>query len=97
MADLLGQVTIPASGIVQLSKGLPVSTPADTFVQELMIQNNATHNIRVGDVSVSTTRGILLAPTGSGNFGAFMNYGTFISDWWIAGTSGDVIDFLFIK
>ena len=94
------QVAIPASGKVQISTGLPTNVPPATFVEQLVIQNNATHNIRIGDVTVSATKGILIAsgtPGGSLGFNGFMNYSCYISDVWIAGTSGDVIDILYIN
>ncbi len=94
------QVTIPTSGIVQITAGLPKNVPANTYVQQLIIQDNAGSSIRIGDTTVSSTKGILLSPGtpgGSLNIGAFMNYGSYLSDWWIAGTSGAVIDILYIQ
>ena len=112
MANLLGQVTIPAGGKVQLSTGIQqpgtptgagVGAPqiGNLYVQQLIIQNNGSHNCRVGDVTVSSTRGILLAgstpPGGSISNTTPINYATYLSDWWVSGTSGDVIDFLYIQ
>jgi hypothetical protein len=114
MANLLGQVTIPASGKVQLSTGIQqpgVSVGAgvggpqvgNIFCQTLQIQNNGSHVMRCGDVTVSATRGIALQPAtsppggGSDNLSGFINYGTYLSDWWVAGTAGDVCDFLYIQ
>jgi hypothetical protein len=111
MANLIGQVTIPASGKAHLSDGLQqpgVTTGAgvggpqigNLYVQQLQIQNNSGHVMRVGDVTVSATRGIVIAsgaPGGSDNLGAFINYGTYISDWYVFGTTGDVVDFLYIQ
>jgi hypothetical protein len=110
MANLLLQVTIPAGGLVQISTALQVRTggpgvgpgPAigNIYVQQLMFQNNSASAVRVGDWSVSATRGILLAagtPGGSTNLGAFINYGTYLSDWWLFGTAGTVIDILYIQ
>ena len=110
MANLLGQVTIPASGKVQLSTALQVPTGGpgnlvgmppigNIYFQQLQVQNNGTsgNNLRLGDWSVSATRGIIVFPTGSDNLGAFINYGSYLSDWWVFGTAGDVIDFLYIQ
>jgi hypothetical protein len=110
MANLLLQVTIPASGKVQISTALPALTGGpgigqapqigNIYVQQLMFQNNSATSIRIGDWSVSPTRGILLAPGtpgGSSNYGAFINYGTYLSDWWISGTAGAVIDIIYIQ
>ena len=57
------QVTIPASGIVNIAEGLPANTgsgpalfdPANQFVQWLQFQNNAAHDIRYGGPNVSVT------------------------------------------
>jgi hypothetical protein len=111
MANLLLQVTIPASGKAPLSTGLPSNTGGqgigvappqvgNIYVQQLQIQNNSAGAIRYGDFSVSTTRGILLAagtPGGAGNLGAFINYGLYLSDVWVAGAAGLVIDVFYIQ
>ncbi|MDE2104228.1 MAG: hypothetical protein KGL39_43730, partial [Patescibacteria group bacterium] len=60
----------------------------------------AAHSIRYGDATVSSSKGILLSagtPGGAGSQSTPVNYGTYLSDWWIAGTPGDVIDVLFIQ
>ena len=91
--------------------GNAVFDPANIYVQWLCFQNNSAHPIRYGDQSASMTtpaasnggtagKGILLtggSPGGSGSQSTPINYGTYLSDWWIAGTSGDVIDVLYIK
>ena len=97
MANLLLQVTIPASGKARLSDFLPSGMAQNTYVQQLVVQNNAGDNIRLGDDTVSATRGLLIFPTGSYGPGSFMNYGLFLSDVWIFGTAGDVIDVFFIQ
>src|SRR5271155_5967353 len=93
MANLIGQVTIPASGQVTLAKGWPqhsVGGPGNLaanpsvghiYFNQLIVQNNSAVNVRIGDVTVSATRGLLLLPTGSGNFGAFINFGSYLGDW----------------
>ena len=94
------QITIPASGKVRITDttaGFFVNVPANTMVQTLLIQNNAAHSIRVGDSTVTSTKGVQITASGSSNFGAFMNYNTMLSDWWIDGTAGDVIDILYIQ
>lgn len=110
MANLIGQAVIPASGKVQLSTGIqqPTGGPGNLaanmygngnlYVQQLQVQNNGASAtaMRLGDVTVTATRGILLPPTGSDNLGAFINYGSYLSDWWVFGTAGDLVDFLYI-
>ena len=111
MANLLGQVTIPASGKVSLAEGLQqpgVATGAgvggpqigNLYVQFLTIQNNSAGAIRYGDVTVSPTRGMALSagtPGGAGTQSTPINYATYLSDWYVAGAAGLVIDFLFIQ
>jgi hypothetical protein len=110
MAKLIGQVTIPASGKVQLGTDLNPQTggpgnlaanivPSAIYVQQLQVQNNGVSatNMRLGDQSVTATRGILLFPSSSDNLGAFINYGSYLNDWFVFGTPGDVVDYLFIQ
>ena len=109
MADGTMRVIIPASGVVNLSSGLPSSVQPDILMQSLTIQNNTIHPMRYGLTNlVSVTApaavsggqaglGILLFPSGSGGNVAFFNYTSLLSDWWVAGTAGDVVDVLFIK
>jgi hypothetical protein len=98
MADRSGQVVIPPSGKIQISTGLPRTVAPDQFVQFLSVQNNGNNNMRLSDVSVSATRGIVLYPSGAGSqqvTSAFI-YSTMISDWWVQGTPGDTADYIFI-
>jgi hypothetical protein len=114
MADMSFQATIPASGKVQLSSALPSSIQPDILIQSLIIQNNCSHIMRYGDVTVSATapaavsggqagRGIIIFPSAGagaqvgGGIPAFINYTSMLSDWWVAGTAGDVVDFLFVR
>ena len=93
------QVTIPASGKVQVSTGIPSNFQNDILVQWLQFQNNAAHTVRYGDWSVSSTKGMMLAngsPGGAGSQSTPIGYSTMITDWWVAGTAGDVVDVLFI-
>ena len=34
---------------------------------------------------------------GKGGIATGINYGTFLSDWWVQGTPGDVLDFAYVK
>lgn len=90
-----GQQTIPASGgPIQL---ITTRTPA----YELIVQNNAGHVCRVGDASTSTNKGTQLAASGAINsivyYGPYTALSIEISSVWVAGTSGDVIDFSYVK
>lgn len=97
MANLLLQVTIPAGGKARLSDSLPSGMQPNTFVQQLLIQNNSGDIVRVGDDTVSATKGIIINATGAFGPGSFMNYGLYLSDVWLFGTSGDVVDVFFVQ
>lgn len=64
--------------------------------QTMTVQNNATHVMRLGDVSVSATRGMSIAPGGSFTFILGQDYSTRISEWWVFGTAADVLDVLVV-
>ena len=100
MADRLGQVTIPASGKIQLAAGIPSTVNPNLSLQALLPQNNGTHNMRFGDTTVSSTRGIILYPSTSEFAPPSLQFpiaaNTMLSDWWVQGTPGDVLDFIFI-
>lgn len=93
MAVNLLQVTL-GSAATQIST-------QQTLVRQIIIQDNAAHNVRVGDNTVSATKGILLAsaspaPGGSLNSGPMQIYFAYLSDWYLFGTAGDLIDILYI-
>jgi len=85
------QVTIGASA-TQISA-------THLYCSAWIIQNNATHNIRFGDSSVTTSKGTVLAsgsPGGSYTTGASMDGSQPVPDdlsqWYVAGTQNDVVD-----
>ena len=92
------QVTL-GSGATQVS-----ATPA--YFNQMIIEDNAAHSIRYGDSTVSVTtpaavnggtagKGILLFPGGgSGSTGTVSGQQGDASQFYIAGTSGDVVDVL---
>jgi hypothetical protein len=69
---------------------------AQIYCSYLVIQNNSAASVRVGDNTVSATRGILLTAVGGSN-SAEINppRGTRLSDWWLFGTAGDIVDILY--
>ena len=77
MANLTLQVTIPASGVVNLATALPVLSSGQTpmtvsgtmYVEFLQFQNNAAHPIRFGtdrNVSVTTPAAVNGGTAGRG-------------------------------
>lgn len=89
------QVTIAATGVAQQI------SPRNRMLQWFCVQNNSTHGLRVGDVSVSATRGFFVpgSATAPGEFepNYSLEYAVRLEEIWICGTAGDVIDVLFIE
>jgi hypothetical protein len=84
-----GQVTLGAGANTRLQA-------APQRAMQLIIQDNAAHSIRVGDdPRVSSTFGLLVQPSGSDAAGTFTSGATQLNQWYIAGTTGDVIDYQF--
>lgn len=93
------QVTLTTAATPILTKG---NQPANSFpFQVLTIQNNSNAIIRVGDYSVSATKGIQISPTGAGSsdipwfvLSPGLEYTSDLYEWFIFGTAGSVIDVL---
>lgn len=87
------QVTIGAANTQILSSG------AHLNCRWLVIQDNAAHNIRIGDTNITSSRGMLLSsgsPGGSfyvgpDSSGSSRDLGT----WYINGTQNDVVDVIY--
>jgi hypothetical protein len=91
---LAAWATTPRLIQVTLGTGATQIVVTSTYFNQMTIQNNATHNIRYGDSTVSSTKGILLTPGGAGSTGTVSGQQGDASQFYIAGTSGDVIDVL---
>ncbi len=92
MAWTLIQTSLGA-GATQIAP--PASPQAQILCRQVIIQNNAAHIMRVGDSTVSATKGIYLAAGpggGSLNSGAVAIYNSYLSDFWVFGTAADVVD-----
>lgn len=73
-----------------------ITANANFYAISLTIQNNSAAVCRVGDDTVSATQGLSLAATGGSATFTFPNgRGTHLQDWYLFGTSGDVIDILY--
>jgi|FreactcultuFSWF8_1027224.scaffolds.fasta_scaffold16359_2 hypothetical protein len=106
--NLTFQVVIPAGGVINLQVALfgtnPTALESNAYVQWLSFQNNSAHPCRYGTsqkVSVTSPAavnggtagfGTLLQPGGAGSQSTPVTYSTMLSEWWIAGVPGDVID-----
>lgn len=79
-----------------------VPSQARIAFQLLIIQNNAAHVCRVGDATVSATKGIALAsgsvtPTPPLLIAPSLEYSSDLSEYYLFGTAGDVIDVLYME
>ena len=82
---------------ITLGAGATQISLTSMLVNQVTFQNNAGHSCRLGDATVSATKGLLLAsgsPGGSANFGPFSVNNADLTEWYIFGTAGDVIDIL---
>ena len=79
------------AGATQLAP--PASPTAQIMCRQIIIQNNAAHSMRLGDSTVSSTKGIYLAAGPGGgtvNSGPVVVYNSYLSDWWAFGTAADL-------
>jgi hypothetical protein len=85
------QVTIP-------SGGGPVQFPSlQVQPQTMVLQNNAAAVMRVGDKTVSTTKGISLAATGTPVVIPLgQDYSSRLSEFWVVGTATQVLDVMIL-
>lgn len=91
MAVLLLQVTVGAAA----TQFTATSTPC----RQVTIQNNAAHTMRIGDSTVSASKGIYLAAGpggGSENHGPLVAYAIDLSNFYVFGTQNDVLDVLYV-
>lgn len=90
------QVTIAATNTAQ-----PLVSPAQGGIanainyQFVLFQNNGSNTMRLGDASVSNTKGIIIQQTGSLESSLALTYTGTINSWYVAGTQGDVLDILY--
>lgn len=74
-------------------------TTSDIPIRQIIVQNNATHSMRIGDASVSSTKGALLAsgsPGGSINLGPFYDEPDNLKNFWVSGTQNDLVDIMYV-
>ncbi len=85
---ILGQVTLGAAATQINAHGIGF--------RQLIIQNNAAHDVRYGDSTVTATRGILMNPGGATNAGTLNVQGGVLSTEYLYGTQNDVIDYAYL-
>lgn len=71
------------------------STGNQIYASVLVIQNNGTNPMRVGDNTTSSTKGIKLAAGTSLQVTPTILRGTLLSQWYVQGTAADVCDILY--
>lgn len=86
--------------IIQVTLGAAataITTNTNIYCSALTIQNNAAAVVRVGDSTVSATKGISLAAAGVGSTNLTFAFprGAHLSDWFLFGTAAQVIDVLY--
>lgn len=84
---------------VTLGSAATQISPGAGFVRLVVFQNNAGHVMRIGDLNASSARGAQLAagsPGGSLTIGPTFDSSIDLSSFYVAGTSGDVLDVLYL-
>ena len=106
---LLALVLMPAIGDAVAVHSFQVTIGAGTtqvwgtqlLARQIFFQNNAAHTMRIGDVTVSSSKGVLLAvgpPGGSLTVGVNVGGGDIdLSTFWVNGTNGDVLDVSYVQ
>jgi hypothetical protein len=93
------QVTLAAGVATPL--GSPFEGIANgTFFQQIIIQNNTAASVRIGDATVSSTKGILLSsgtPGGSLTGSMEVEYSGNLNDWYAYSDTAVTLDILYIE
>ncbi len=87
------QITVGANATPIIPKAVVPANSASWSC--VIVQNNSAANVRVGDSSVSSTKGILLAsgsPGGSVTITPSLQYTGDLQEFYLFGTAGSVID-----
>jgi hypothetical protein len=93
------QVTLTAGATPIVVKGVQ---PANSLpFQWLAIQNNAAHAVRVGDSTVSATKGIAIAAGSTTTqlpliVNPALEYTSDLYEWFLFGTAADIIDVMLL-
>lgn len=89
------QVTITSTNVPQPITPVQRAGIANGIsFQNLTFQNNGSHDMRIGDSSVSSTKGIKLSTGGALTNLIAIQYAGTLNDWWVNGTAADVLDIL---
>lgn len=76
-----------------------ITTNTNLYASIIALQNQGAASMTIGDNTVATTGGVLLATGtpvgGSATFQMTFARGTKLSDWWVSGTAGQVLIVLY--
>lgn len=77
------------------------STQLREMFQILIVQNNSAHSVRLGDASVSATKGLVLASGSTTTtppliIAPHLEYSSDLSEYFLFGTAGDLIDVMYL-
>ena len=94
MAFQILQVTLGAGA----TQAAPVSNPnfPRKQIQFAVIQNNSGATARMGDNTVSATKGIVIGATPV-ILNPPLQYGIYLEELWFFGTAANVIDILYVE
>lgn len=84
--------------ITLLAGATPITVDPKLYASILCFQSSAAAAVRIGDSTVSATKGIALSPGtpgGSATFQMAFTRGTHLVDWYLFGTVGQLIDILY--
>jgi hypothetical protein len=93
------QCTIASTGVAQPIIPRAVVPGNSKSFSYFVCQNNASHSIRIGDSTVSTTKGILISPGtpgGSQTITPALQYSGDLTEFYIIGTANDIVDFMIL-
>ena len=83
------------NGSAQQISPLQPTTGNQIYCSVLQFQNNGSNNIRIGDNTVTSSTGILIAAGGGLYTAPCPPKGTRLADWWAIGTASDKLDYLY--
>lgn len=78
-----------------------ITTNANLYASIIALQDNGAAGMWIGDNTVAANNGIYLAPAatppggGSGTFQMAFPRGTHLVDWWVLGTTGQILNVLY--
>lgn len=97
LSDFLPTRTGGTGNLLASAPGAPFSDAGDIYMQNAAFQNQGGANMAIGDASTTLNNGFILTPFGSFTATGYINYATYISDWYVAGTPGQVLFLLYNK